>query len=196
MELLMETIETKVAKVSKMHEYIEKRMAELNSIEVAEFAKRRRQYYSASSKRKAYLDKLKEQFEESQKTAKANAKNNGLTFIFAILVSFVIHYFELLDRNNQIIVFIGLAAYAVIKEISSHLDLNNYVINRARYNEQVDYYTHEMSCSGGGYVNYEDEYYKSSNEDDDELQEVVRNLYFASVDIAILNGMKASATNY
>lgn len=192
----METIESKVAKVSKMHEYIEKRMAELDSIEVAEFAQRRRQYYSASSKRKAYLDKLKELFEESQKTEKAKAKSNGATFILAILLGFAIHYFDLIDKSNQPILFIGFAAYAIIKEITSHLDSNNYVVNRARYNEQVDYYTHEMSCSGGGYVNYEDEYYKSGNEDDDELQEVVRNLYFASVDIAILNGMKASASNY
>lgn len=187
----MEAIDTNEAKVTKMHEYIDKCRAELSPTEDAEFAKRGRQFWSASNNKKIYLEKIRALEEEAQKTAKARARNNGLTFIAAILIGFTFHYLELIDRSNQTILFIGLAAYVVIKELATQLDAHNYAIKRDGWQQQVDFYKHEMSCSGGGYVEYEDEFLKSQNSDDMDSKKIIRKLYFASVDIAILHGLKS-----
>ena len=187
----MESIEINDAKVTKMHEYIGKCRAELSATEEAEVAKRLRQYCSASNNRQIYLEKIRELEEEAQKTAKARARNNGLTFIVAILAGFAIHYLELIDRSNQTIFFIGLAVYVVIKELATQLDANNYTLRREGWKQQVDFYQHEMSCSGGGYVEYEDEYLKSQNSNDVDSKKVIRELFFSSVEIAILHGLKS-----
>jgi hypothetical protein len=191
MELLMETIDTNAEKITKMHEYIGKCRAVLSATEDAEVAKRLRQYWSASNNRQIYLEKIRELEEEAQKTAKARARNNGLTFIVAILAGFAIHYLELIDRSNQTIFFIGLAVYVVIKELATQLDANNYTLRREGWKQQVDFYKHEMSCSGGGYVEYEDKYLESQNSDDVESKKVIRELFFSSVEIAILHGLKS-----
>ena len=187
----METIDTNTQKITKMHEYIGKCRAVLSATEDAEVAKRLRQYWSASNNRQIYLEKIRELEEEAQKTAKARARNNGLTFIVAILAGFAIHYLELIDRSNQTIFFIGLAVYVVIKEIASQLDANNYANRRESWKQQVDFYKHEMSCSGGGYVEYEEEYFKSQNNNDVDSKKVTRELFFSSVEIAILHGLKS-----
>lgn len=188
---MMESIEINDAKVTKMHEYIGKCRAVLSATEEAEIAKRLRQYWSASTNRQNYLEKLSELEEETQKSLKAKAKINGLVFIAAMLAGIAIHYLELLDRSNQTILGIGFAAYVVIKEIAAQLDANNYAIRRESLKQQVDFYKHEMSCSGGGYVEYEDEYLKSQNNNDMDSKKIIKELYFCSVEIAILHGLKS-----
>lgn len=187
----MDAIDTPAVKVTKMHEYIAKCRAELSATEDAEFAKRIRQYWSASSNRQILLEKLRELEEETQTSLKVRARTNGLIFILAMLAGITIHYLNLIDKSNQTILGIGIAAYVVIKEIAAQLDANNYAIRRERWKQQVDYYKHEMSCSGGGSVEYEDEYFKAQNNDDIESKKVLRNLYFASVEVAILHGLKS-----
>lgn len=187
----MEAIDTNAAKVTKMHEYINKCRAELSGIEDAEFAKRGRQYWSASNNKQIYLEKIRELEEEEQKKAKTRARNNGLTFIVAILAGFTFQYLEMIDRSTQIILSIVFAAYVVIKEIAIALDTNNYAIKREGWLQQVDFYKHEMSCSGGGYVEYEDEYLNNQNSNDVDSKKIINKLYFASVDIAILHGLKS-----
>ena len=148
----MESIDANEVKVTKMHEYIGKCRAVLSATEEAEVAKRLRQYWSASTNKQNYLEKLKELEEETQESLKAKAKINGLVFIAAMLAGIAIHYLELLDKSNQTILGIGFAAFIVIKEIATQLDANNYANRRESWKQQVDFYKHEMSCSGGGYV--------------------------------------------
>jgi hypothetical protein len=76
MELVMETIDTNTQKITKMHEYIGKCRVVLSATEEAEVAKRLRQYWSASTNKQNYLEKLKELEEETQESLKAKA--NGI----------------------------------------------------------------------------------------------------------------------
>jgi hypothetical protein len=187
----MNAIDTPAAKVTKMHEYIAKCRAELSATEDAEFAKRIRQYWSASSNRQILLEKIRELEEETRKSLKARARTNGLIFILAMLAVIAINYLNLIDASNQTMLGIGIAAYVIIIEIAKQLDANNYTIRRESWKRQVDYYMHEMSCSGGGRVEYEDKYFGAKNSDDIEPNKDLPNLYFASVEVAILHGLKS-----
>lgn len=188
----MESIEIEAEKVPKMHEYIEKCMQELSAPEVAEFAKRRRQYYSASQIRQSYLTKLKELEEATQQELKAKEKNNGIFFLVVLAAGLVTNYLNWLDGSGKSMLGIVFAAYFVITHIASKLDAQSYSTKRDEYQKQVEYYKHEMSCAGGGYVEYEDEFYSNQHDGDKELRQVIRNLYFASVEIAILHGLKTT----
>jgi hypothetical protein len=188
----MESIEIEAAKVPKMHEYIEKCMQELSATEVSEFAKQRRQYYSASQIRQSYLTKLKELEEATQQELKTKEKNNVIFFIVVLITGLASSYLNWLDASEKAVLGVGFAAYFVVTHIASHLDAHNYANKRDGYQKQVEYYKHEMSCAGGGYVEYEDEFYSKQHDDDKELRKVIRNLYFASVEIAILHGLKTT----
>lgn len=188
----MDAIESQEAKVTKMRDYIANCKAVLSSTEDAEFAKRLRQYWSASTKRQSYLEKIRESQEETQKVLKARAKTNNIFFFVAILVALAIHYLNLVDDSNQIILGVGLAAYLVVKEFAKQLEAINSSIKTESWNAQVDFYKHEISCTGAGYVEYENEYLKAQKEDDAELTKVLRELYLLSVEIAILQGMKST----
>jgi hypothetical protein len=49
-----------------------------------------------------------------------------------------------------------------------------------------------MSCSGGAYVNYENEYLIAKSSDDNESKKTLHELYLLSVEIAILHGLKTT----
>jgi hypothetical protein len=187
----METIEDNVAKLQKMRDYIEKCKSELSTVEDAEFAKRMRQFWSAKEKRKKYLDKLTELEEEHQKSIKVTAKNNNLIFISALLVGIAIHYLDLIDKSSQTILGIGFFAVIVIREIASELNSTNYKSYKERWNEQVDFYNHEIDCSGGGLAIFVNVDFNEKNADDSESKKVIRTINSASEEIAVLHGLKS-----
>jgi hypothetical protein len=188
----MDAIDAQESKVTKMRAYIANCRTVLSATEDAEFAKRLRQYWSASTKKQDYFEKLEELEEETRKVLKARAKANNVFFVVAILVVLAIHYLNLVDNSNKIILGVGLAAYFVIKELAHELEANKNAIKTEGWKAQVNFYTHEMSCSGGGYVAYEDEYLKAQNDDDIEPKKALRELYLLSVEIAILQGLKST----
>lgn len=188
----MDAIDAQDAKVTKMRDYIANCKAVLSSTDDAEFARRLRQYWSASTKRQSYLEKIRESQEQTQKVLKARAKANNIFFFVAILVALAIHYLNLVDDSNKIILGVALAAYVAVKEFAQQLEAINSSIKTESWNAQVDFYTHEMSCTGAGYVEYENEYLKAQQEGDVELKKVFRELYFLSVEITILQGMKST----
>ena len=69
---------------------------------------------------------------------------------------------------------------------------DNNTARRESWKAQVDFYEHEMICSGGGNVKYKNEYLKAQINDDIESEEKVRKLYFLSVENAILHGLKST----
>ncbi len=174
-----------------MREYIAKCRSELSETDDAEFAKRIRQYWSASTNRLKYLEKLSELEEETQKVLKKSKKTNNVIFIAAILAGLAIQYFNLMERSNQIILGFAFAAYLVIKEFTNELEANKNTLKQDSWKQQVDFYKHEMNCSGGGNVEYEDEYLKSQNSNDVDSKKAIRELFFSSVEVAILNGLKS-----
>jgi hypothetical protein len=188
----MDAIDAQEEKVTKMRAYIANCKAVLSSTEDAEFARRLRQYWSASSKRQSYLEKIRESQEQAQKVLKARAKANNIFFIVAVLVALAIHYLNLVDDSNKIILGVGLAAYVVVKELAQQLEAINSSIKTESWNAQVDFYTHEMSCTGAGYVKYENEYLRAQKEDSAERTKGFRELYLLNVEIAILQGMKST----
>jgi hypothetical protein len=187
----MDAIDTHEAKVTKMHEYISKCRGELSAIEDAEFAKRIRQYWSSSNNHKTLLEKIRVLDEETQKGLKVRDKINGIIFIVAILAAIAIQQWELIEKNNQNILGVAFIAYLIISEFAYKLETNNNNTKRESWKAQVDFYKHEMNCSGGGNVNYENEYLKAQNNDDIESEEKIHKLYLLSVEIAILHGLKS-----
>ena len=83
----MDAIDTQTTKVTQMREYIKKCRAELSATEVAELANRLRQYWSASSNKQNYLEKISELEKETQKVLKARTKANNIFFVVGILVA-------------------------------------------------------------------------------------------------------------
>jgi hypothetical protein len=187
----METINTQNLKISKMHEYIAKCRSELSETDDAELAKRIRQYWSASTNRLKYSEKLSELEEETQKVLKKSKKTNNVIFIAAIMAGLAIQYFNLMERSNQIILGFAFAAYLVIKEFANELEANKNALKQDSWKQQVDFYKHEMNCCGGGNVEYEDEYLKSKNSNDVDSKKAIRELFVLSVEVAILNGLKS-----
>jgi hypothetical protein len=187
----MDAIDTYVAKITKMHEYISKCRAELSATEDAEFAKRMRQFWSSSNNSKTLLEKIRVFDEETPKVLKAKNKMNLILFIVALLVAFANQYFEFIERSNQIILGIAFFAYIIIDGLTDKLETNNNTARRESWKAQVDFYKHEMICSGGGNVEYENEYIKAQKNDDIESEEIFHKLYLLSVEIAILHGLKS-----
>jgi hypothetical protein len=188
----MDAIDTQTTKVTQMREYIKKCRAELSATEVAELANRLRQYWSASSNKQNYLEKISELEKETQKVLKARKKANNIFFVVGILVALAIHYLNLVDDGNKIIFGFGVFAFIVIKEFSYQLEANNNSTRQEIWNQQVIFFTHEMSCSGGAYVNYENEYLIAKSSDDNESKKTLHELYRLSVEIAILHGLKTT----
>ena len=187
----METIDANEAKVTKMKEYISKCRAELSAPEDAEFAKRLRQYWSASTNSETLLKKIRLLDEETPKALKAKNKMNWVLFIAAILVGFANQYLELFEKGNQLFLFV-IFTYIIIDVVIDKLVANNNTTRRESWKAQVDFYEHEMICAGGGNVEYKNDYLKAQINDDIESEEKVRKLYFYSVEIAILHGLKST----
>jgi hypothetical protein len=186
----METIDTNEAKVTKMKEYISKCRAELSATEDMEFAKRMRQYWSASTNSETLLKKIRVLDEEAPKALKAKNKMNWVLFIAALLVGFANQYLELFEKGNQLFLFV-IFTYISIDVVIDKLVADNNTAKRESWKAQVDFYEHEMICSGGGNVEYKNEYLKAQINDDIESEEKVRKLYFLSVEISILHGLKS-----
>jgi hypothetical protein len=187
----METIDTQNLKILKMHEYIAKCRAQLSETDDAELAKRNRQYWSASTNRQKYLEKLSELKEKTQKALNKSKKTKSVIFIAAIFTVLAIQYFNLVEKNTQIILGFAFAALLVIKEFAIELEANKNALKQDGWRQQVDFYLHEMKCCGGGYVEYENEYLKSQNSNDVDSKKVIRELFLLSVEIAILHGLKS-----
>jgi hypothetical protein len=187
----MDAVDTQEAKVTKMHEYISKCRGELSAIEDAEFAKRIRQYWSSSNNHKTLLEKIRVLDEETQKGLKVRDKINGIIFIVAILAAIAIQQWELIEKNNQNILGVAFIAYLIISEFAYKLETNNNTARRESWKAQLDFYKHEMICSGGGNVEYENEYKKAQKNDDIDAEEKLHKLYLLSVEIAILHGLKS-----
>ena len=188
----MDAIDDQEAKVTKMRAYIANCKAVLSATEDAEFAKRIRQYWSAANKKQNYLEKIRESEEETRKVLKAREKTNSVFFVVVILLALAIHYLNLIDDSNKIIIGVGLVAYIVVKELVHQLEANNSAIRTESWKAQVNFYTHEVSCSGGGYIKYEDEYLKAKIDEDIEHKKFLRELYLLSVEITILQGLKST----
>jgi hypothetical protein len=187
----MENIDTKEAKVTKMKEYISKCRAELSATEDMEFAKRMRQYWSASTKSETLLKKIRVLDEEAPKALKAKNKMNWVLFIAALLVGFANQYLEFFEKGNQLLLFVVFTYFIIDVVIDKSVENNN-TTRRENWKAQVDFYEHEMVCSGGGNVEYKNDYLKAQINDDIESEEKVRKLYFLSVEIAILHGLKST----
>jgi hypothetical protein len=191
MEQMMETIDTNEAKVTKMKEYISKCRAELSATEDMEFAKHMRQYWSASKNSELLKEKIKVLDEETQRILRTKNKTDGIIFVVAVLVALVIQYWELIEKSNQHLLAGAFIAYLIVKEFAYMLETNHNTVRRENWKAQVDYYRHEMNCSGGGNVEYENEYHKAQNNDDTESEEKLYELYLLSVEIAMLHGLKS-----
>jgi hypothetical protein len=187
----MDAIDTQEAKITKMHEYISKCRAALTASEDAEFAKRMRQYWSAAKNCESLMGKTRDLDEETQRVLKARAKTNNIIFIVALLASLAIQYFEFVERSTQIILVVAFIAYLIIKEIAYQLETNKNEARLEGWKAQVDFYKHEMNCSGGGSVEYENEYMKAKKNEDIKSEEIFYKLYLLSVEIAILQGLKS-----
>ena len=187
----METIDTNEAKVTKMKEYISKCRAELSATEDTEFAKRMRQYWSASKNSQMLKEKIKVLDEETQKILKTKNKTDGIIFVVAVLLALVIQYWELIEKSNQHMLAGAFIAWLIFREFAYMLETNHNTVRRESWKAQVDYYTHEINCAGGGNVEYENEYHKAQNNDDIEPEEKLYKLYLLSVEIEILHGLKS-----
>jgi hypothetical protein len=187
----MDAIDTQEAKITKMKEYISKYRDELTSSEDAEFAKRMRQYWSASKNCELLMEKTRDLDQETQRVLKVRAKTNNIIFIVALFISLAIQYFEFIERSTQIILGVAFIAYLIIKEIAYQLETNNNTARIENWKAQVDFYKHEMNCSGGASAEYENEYLKAKKSEDIESEEIIYKLYLLSVEIAILQGLKS-----
>jgi hypothetical protein len=174
-----------------MKEYISKCRAELSATEDMEFAKRMRQYWSASTNSETLLKKIRVLDEEAPKALKAKNKMNWVLFIAALLVGFANQYLEFFEKGNQLLLFVVFTYFIIDVVIDKSVENNN-TTRRENWKAQVDFYEHEMVCSGGGNVEYKNDYLKAQINDDIESEEKVRKLYFLSVEIAILHGLKST----
>lgn len=189
----MDAIDAQEIKLTKMHSYIANCRAGLSATEHTELAKRLRQYWSASTNQQNYLEKIKWSEQETQRVLKSRAKSNNIFFVAAILIIVAMHYLNFIDDDNKIMLGVGLAAYFVVKEFAYQLEANNNAIKIESWKVQVDFYTHEMSCCGGQYVEYREEYFGPRIDDEDiELKKNLRMLYLLSAEIAILHGLKST----
>ena len=190
---VMESIEIESAKISKMREFIEKRMQQLSAIEEAEFVKRRSQYYSASRRRMDCLKKKRELNESVRQAAKLREKQIGIGFLVILSAALANKYLDWFSAAEYSSIGVALLAAYVIVAITNQIDEKSNQAKIETYDRDVESMLHEMRCvSNDLYITCEDEFYYKDDMEQEE-KAVVNQLYFASVDIAILQGMKADA---
>lgn len=187
----MDSIETESKKIPLMHAKLAEQTAAMSPIEVAEFTRRRRQYYSALNNKRHYLQKISELDTSRAITVRLKQKNDGLAFGFLIVLGLIVFYTEWLKSIDKNFIFLFWAIYCITTLLADEIDKHSYEVKVQGFRDQVVYYEHERTCSGAGYVEYEDEYYGPKEGIGSEDRKTISALYVASVDLAILKGMKA-----
>jgi hypothetical protein len=183
-------------KLENMKQYIDEKIKNFSSIEIAEYSLRKRSYFNAFKMQNIYVEKLADIKELCEYYFKDRSKEDKIMYSLFGCFYIANYIFDFLSQVN-LLASIGVAlTCVVISKIADKIEASRFARSILELQSQIDFYGYETDRFISGRISYVDEFLKSKenyNNENSEEAELIRQIYLADVDIAVINGMNGNA---